>query len=103
MTKKKFKLKPFNEKDFLAAVKASHDEAKGVKTGHFTKIASPHEVRAMRRGVKLSQNQLARALGASVSRIQSWEQGKRIPDGFASKVIRLLGKRPALIKDLQKI
>lgn len=102
MKKKKFKLKPFNKKGFDAAVKASDLEAKGIKTGHFTKIASPKEVRAMRRSVNMSQTELARALGSSPSRIQSWEQGKRFPDGLTSKLIRVLTKQPSLIKALQE-
>jgi len=49
---------------------------------------SPEDIRALRKGLHLSQAVFAQVLSTSVSTVQSWEQGKRNPDPMARRLIQ---------------
>jgi putative transcriptional regulator len=67
------------------------------------KPASITEVKAARRLVHRTQRQFAQALGVSLETVKAWESGKRVPEGVATKVIRLLKKRPSLVGELGEL
>lgn len=90
-------------KEAQADARAFKLELKGIDTGHFTKTrvplpASPAEVKAARKALKVSQTGFAELVGVSAPSVKAWERGARRPDGVASKVIRLLKKDPGFVK-----
>jgi len=56
----------------------------------------------MRKIFHLSQSGLAGVFASSTSRIQSYEQGRRRPDGLTSRVIRFLEAHEELIEEFEK-
>lgn len=48
----------------------------------------------------LSQETFAGALNVSVDTVRSWEQGRRTPDGAASRLLELAMKQPSLLAEL---
>jgi len=77
----------------------------GRKTKYWRRVQYPKpadkiEAKAVRETLKISQLAFAKALGVSLSTVRSWEQGKRRPDGLATKVLRALQRRPAFLNEL---
>jgi DNA-binding transcriptional regulator YiaG len=79
-------------------------------TGHFRPIAIPAitwtdswQITALRKKkVRASQAVVARIMNASVQTIHAWEQGRGQPSGPALRLLRLLDKRPDLIREFGK-
>jgi putative transcriptional regulator len=55
-------------------------------------------VKSIRHKLKLSQSQLANALGISKATLQNWEQGRRKPKGAAAVLLRVAEKQPEAVK-----
>jgi DNA-binding transcriptional regulator YiaG len=57
----------------------------------------PEEVRALRARLELSQTQFALMFGFSVDTVQQYEQGRRVPSGPASTLLRVIAKEPEAV------
>ena len=53
--------------------------------------------RAVRRHLKLTQEQMAHFLGTSLSGYRKWEQGQRQPSGAARTLLRVMEKEPEAV------
>jgi len=63
---------------------------------------SPEQVRALRTRLGLSQAQFARRFGFTVDTVQQYEQGRRIPSGPASTLLRVIEADPdAVVRALR--
>lgn len=51
----------------------------------------------IRRSLSLNQADFAAALGVSKSTLSKWETGERRPDAAASKLLRILSRKPELL------
>jgi putative transcriptional regulator len=58
----------------------------------------PVDVKAIRRQVKMSQAEFARAYGISKRALQEWEQGGRQPDSAARAYLMVIAKEPAVVR-----
>lgn len=90
---------------WAAEIKELEAAMAGKKTKYWRRVkypkpASKVEAKAVRETLNISQLAFARALGVSLSTVRSWEQGKRRPDGLATKVLRALQRRPAFLAEL---
>ena len=52
---------------------------------------------AVRKGLKLTQEQMALLLGTSASGYRKWEQGQREPNGAARTLLRVMEKEPEAV------
>lgn len=98
---------PIDYEDLAKGMEMAKLERKGIHTGHFTPSrysapAAPKEVREARKKAGLDRTEFASALGVSKKTIEAWEIGARNPDGLATKVLRRILVRPAIIKELAK-
>lgn len=80
-------------------------QGKDLKVSTFSKAdyappAKASEAKEARTKLHLTQPSFAKAIGVTAATVRSWEQGKRSPDGMASKVLRALIKRPDILKVL---
>lgn len=57
----------------------------------------PEEVRALRTRLELSQTQFALMFGFSVDTVQQYEQGRRVPSGPASTLLRVIAAEPEVV------
>ena len=55
------------------------------------------EPKIVRRKLKLTQAQMAQALGTSTSGYRKWEQGQRVPGGAARTLLRVMDKEPEAV------
>lgn len=53
---------------------------------------------AIRKRVKMSQSEFARAYGISKRALQEWEQGRRQPDSAARAYLTVIAKGPAVVR-----
>jgi uncharacterized protein len=60
---------------------------------------SGEDIAALRRFVRLTQEQFAQAMGISVHTLRNWEQGRRTPEGPALALLRIAAKHPRIIRE----
>jgi DNA-binding transcriptional regulator YiaG len=60
---------------------------------------SGEDVAALRRFAGLSQAAFARALGISVHTLRNWEQGRRMPEGPALALLRIVARHPRVLRE----
>jgi len=58
----------------------------------------PIDVKAIRKGVKMSQSEFSRTYGISKRALQEWEQGGRQPDSAARAYLTVIAKEPAIVR-----
>lgn len=63
------------------------------------KLESGADVIALRRFVRLTQEQFAAAMGISVHTLRNWEQDRRRPEGPALALLRIAARHPRIIRE----
>jgi len=64
--------------------------------GRVTEFA-PDDVRAIRQRLGKSQSEFALMIGVSISTLQNWEQGRRVPEGPARALLRVAAMDPVAV------
>ncbi len=64
---------------------------------------SPHEIRALRERLGLSQGLFATRLRTKVSTVQNWEQGRYAPKRESVLLLRLVEQDPEVLDKLEAI
>jgi len=85
--------------DLLEAMTEALAHAEGQKSGvtvHNIDIDAV-DVKAIRKTLGLTQEQMALTLGTSVSGYRKWEQGERQPSGAARTLLRVMEKEPEAV------
>lgn len=60
----------------------------------------PPDIKAIRDGFDLTQEQFAALLGISVRTLRNWEQGRRVPEGPARVLLQVAAKHPEAVLDV---
>jgi putative transcriptional regulator len=63
------------------------------------RFESGADVATLRRFVRLTQTEFARAMGISVHTLRIWEQGRRLPDGPAIALLRIAARHPRILRE----
>lgn len=87
-------MRELTEDDFVSAIPARL--RKRLIKGQFE---SGEDIAALRRFVRLTQDQFAQAMGISVHTLRNWEQGRRTPEGPALALLRIAAKHPRIIRE----
>ena len=87
-------LPELTDKDFAAAIPARL--RRRLMRGQFEKGS---DFVALRRFVRLTQEQFARAIGISVHTLRNWEQERRRPEGPALALLRIAARHPRIIRE----
>ena len=100
----KLVLRPENPRLAKLAIRDLEKSLRGEKSS-YTRIILPtpattKEVKAARKAVASTQRDFADVMGVSVETVKAWEAGKRTPEGAATKLLRLLLKRPKIALEL---
>jgi putative transcriptional regulator len=61
---------------------------------------SPPDIKNIRDGFGLTQEQFAALLGISVRTLRNWEQGRRVPEGPARVLLQVAAKHPEAVLDV---
>jgi putative transcriptional regulator len=70
-------------------------EKEPARTFHLDRL----DIKGIREGYNLTQEQFATMLGISVSTLRNWEQGRRVPEGPAMVLLRVADKHPEAVLD----
>jgi len=65
------------------------------------KITAPN-IKRIRAGYKLSQQEFSALLGISVATLRNWEQGRRMPEGPARVLLQVAARYPDIVWDVVK-
>ncbi len=57
----------------------------------------PEQLRAVREKMGLSQSQFATKFGLGIDALQQYEQGRRVPSGAASTLLRVISAEPEAV------
>lgn len=60
----------------------------------------PIDIKSIRDGFGLTQEQFAALLGISVSTLRNWEQGRRTPEGPARVLLQVAARHPEALLDV---
>lgn len=74
--------------------------ANGMADGSQFQVHLPQavDVRKIRSGLGMTQQEFSRHFGFSINVLRHWEQGKRIPDGPARAYLIVIAKDPAAVQ-----
>ena len=90
--------------DLIEAAKAMVAHARGEEwTKDFITttymVPDKMNVKKIRTHIKLTQEQFAKLIGASVHAIRHWENGRRKPEGPARRLLQVLQANPRAVLD----
>lgn len=88
--------------ELVASVKEGGTILCGQKEPARTFHLDPLDIRRIRKSYNLTQNQFAAMMGISVSTLQNWEQGRRVPEGPAMVLLQVADKHPEAVLDVVK-
>jgi putative transcriptional regulator len=86
--------------ELVASVKEGGAILRGELPASRTFDIQPPEIREIRDGFGLTQEQFAALLGISVRTLRNWEQGRRVPDGPARVLLQVAAKHPEAVLDV---
>lgn len=85
--------------ELLASVTEGGAILRGEKEPSRSFHLAPPDIKRIRDGYGLTQEQFAAMLGISVSTLRNWEQGRRTPEGPAMVLLRVAEKHPEAVLD----
>ena len=62
------------------------------------RLRRPLDVKAIRKGLKLTQQQFAQEFGLELRTVQDWEQGRVLPTGAARTLLRIIERDPEAVR-----
>ena len=86
--------------ELIESLKQAAEHAKGnkVRGMRFTKVELP-DVKAIRRSLRMSQDEFAAVYRIPLATVKNWEQGRRQPDAPAAAYLRAIQRRPKEIME----
>lgn len=86
--------------ELVSSVKEGGAILKGEKPPSRSFTVEGIDIKKIRKGFGLSQNQFASLLGISVGTLRNWEQGRRSPEGPARVLLQVAAKHPEAVWDV---
>lgn len=89
--------------ELVASVKEGGAILRGQKEASRSFHLDPLDIKRIREGYNLTQEQFAAMLGIRVSTLRNWEQGRRVPEGPAMVLLQVASKHPEAVLDVVRI
>ena len=93
--------------ELFAELVASVKEGGAILRGEKESARSFHlealDIKHIREGYNLTQEQFAAMLGISVRTLRNWEQGRRVPEGPAMVLLKVADKHPEAVLDAVRL
>jgi len=84
--------------DELTAAAESDSDNLPLDDRTLARLRRPIDVKAIRKGLKLTQQQFAQAFGLELRTVQDWEQGRVLPTGAARTLLRIIERDPDAVR-----
>jgi putative transcriptional regulator len=91
-------------RELIESMKQAAGQASGRAAGRlrFTTVEVP-DVKAIRRGLRMSQQRFAAAYRIPLPTLKNWEQGRRHPDAPAAAYLLAIKRRPKEVMEAVRI
>lgn len=86
-------------KDLIEAMSDAVDHAKGRVAGRRVHIVEVPDAGAIRRKLRMSQSEFAKAYRIPLATLKGWEQGRRQPDAPAAAYLQVIARKPRETRD----
>jgi putative transcriptional regulator len=86
-------------KELIQSMTEAVEQAEGKAGAVRVQVVEVPDVRAIRRHLRMSQNQFSTAYRIPLATLKNWEQGRRQPDAPALAFLQAIALRPNEIKD----
>ena len=86
-------------KELVESLTDAVEHAEGRSTGVRIHTVEVPDVRAIRRQLRMSQQEFARAYRIPLATLKNWEQGRRQPDATAAAYLQVIASRPREAKE----
>jgi putative transcriptional regulator len=86
--------------ELVASVKEGGSILRGEKQSSSKFHLDNLDIKRIRAGFNLTQEQFAAMLGISIKTLQNWEQGRRVPEGPAMVLLQIADKHPEAVLDV---
>lgn len=90
----------FNE--LVASVREGGAILRGERAPSRSFTIDAPNIKRIRAGYKLSQQEFAALLGISIATLRNWEQGRRVPGGPAKILLQVAARHPDVVWDVVK-
>lgn len=86
-------------KELIQSLTEARAHAEGRPSAARVRVVKVPDVRAIRRQLKMSQQQFSRAYRIPLATLKNWEQGRRQPDAPAAAYLQVIARRPKMARD----
>jgi len=86
--------------ELLESVREGAEVLRGGRKPSRTSVVGEPDVRRVRDEFGLSQTKFAALMGISVGTLRNWEQGRRVPEGSARVLLRVVARHPEAVLDV---
>lgn len=86
----------------LAGAREALDFAKGKRTCARVHIPRESDVKRLRRKTGMTQPEFADCFGMPLVTLRGWEQGRRVPDGAARTLLRMVDADPKGVYEIMR-
>lgn len=86
--------------ELLDSVREGAEVLRGGRRASRTSVIGEPDVRRVRDEFGLSQTKFAALMGISVGTLRNWEQGRRVPEGSARVLLRVVALHPEAVLDV---
>lgn len=86
--------------ELLESVREGTEILRGGRKPSRTSAVGEPDVRRVRDDFGLSQTKFAALMGISVGTLRNWEQGRRVPEGSARVLLRVVARHPEAVLDV---
>lgn len=81
-------------KDLIESLTEACEHAEGKAVKVRVHVVEVPDVRAIRRGLRMSQHEFAGVYHIPLATLKNWEQGRRQPDAPAAAYLQVIAKHP---------
>lgn len=85
--------------ELIESLTEACEQAEGKAEAARVNVVQVPDVRAIRRSLRMSQQQFARVYRIPLATLKNWEQGRRQPDAPAAAYLQVIARRPREARD----
>ena len=90
-------MKPSDFEKLVTSVRQAGRIHRGEMRPSRVTVLEAADVRKIRDGLGVTQEDFALMIGVSVATLRNWEQGRRVPDGPAQALLRVAAANPKAV------
>lgn len=86
-------------RDLIDSLTEAVEHAEGKPSNVQVHVVEVPDVRAIRRGLRMSQHEFSRIYRIPLATLKNWEQGRRQPDAPAAAYLQAIARKPKEVSE----